>query len=1267
MGSSEDIQNSSSSSSMVRKKKKNGSIRSIFMHADSQDWFLMALGFIGTIGDGFSIPLVLLITSKMMNDIGGSSINLGTDFIHKMNQNAVDLLYLAIGSFVACFMEGYCWTRTGERQAARMRVRYLKAVLRQEVAYFDLHVTSTSEVITSVSNDTLVIQDCLAEKAPNFLTNISMFGGSYIVAFALLWRLAIVGFPFIILLVIPGLIYGRTLMGLTKKIREEYNKAGTIAEQAISSIRTVYSFVGESKTIIAFSDSLQGSVKLGLKQGLAKGLAIGSNGVVFAIWSFMSWYGSRMVMYHGSKGGTVFAVGSSIAVGGLALGAALSNVKYFSDASSAAERIMEVITRVPKIDSDNMDGEILKNVSGEVEFDKVQFVYPSRPDSIILNDMCLKVPSGKTLALVGGSGSGKSTLVALLQRFYDPIGGEIRLDGVAINKLQLKWLRSQMGLVSQEPALFATSIKENILFGREDATQNEVVESAKDSNAHNFISQLPNGYNTQVGERGVQMSGGQKQRIAIARAIIKKPRILLLDEATSALDSESERVVQEALDKAALGRTTIIIAHRLSTIRNADIIAVVKNGQIMEMGSHNKLIQNEHGLYTSLVHLQQTEKTNNDQEDNNNYSNTCPLPNSSILSNKDNIQNTSSRRHSIASRSSSAISVAPALINDGDHDVENVVDDEKLPVPSFWRLLALNLPEWKQACLGCLNALFFGAVQPSYAFALGSMISVYFLTDHDEIKKKTMIYSLCFLGLALFSLVINILQHYSFAYMGEYLTKRVRERMFSKILTFEVGWFDQDENSTGAICSRLARDANVVRSLVGDRMALLIQTISAVVIACTMGLVIAWRLAIVMIAVQPIIIACFYTRRVLLKSLSQKAIMAQDESSKLAAEAVSNLRTITAFSSQDRIIKMLEKSQESPRRESIRQSWFAGLGLACSQSLTSCTWALDFWYGAKLISHGYITSKQLFETFMILISTGRVIADAGSMTSDLAKGADAVASVFAVLDRDTKIEPDDDTEGYKAEKLTGEIELSDVHFAYPARPNVMIFQGFSIKIDAEKSTALVGQSGSGKSTIIALIERFYDPLKGLVTIDGRDIKSYNLRSLRNHVALVSQEPTLFGGTIRENIAYGASDSNTNEAEIIEAAKASNAHDFIASLKEGYDTFCGDKGVQLSGGQKQRIAIARAILKNPEVLLLDEATSALDSQSEKLVQDALERVMIGRTSVVVAHRLSTIQNCDVIAVLGKGKVVEKGTHSSLLGKGPTGAYYSLVSLQRRPSN
>jgi len=449
-------------------------------------------------------------------------------------------------------------------------------------------------------------------------------------------------------------------------------------------------------------------------------------------------------------------------------------------------------------------------------------------------------------------------------------------------------------------------------------------------------------------------------------------------------------------------------------------------------------------------------------------------------------------------------------------------------------------------------------------------------------------------------------------------------------------------------------------------LSLVIQTISAVVIAFTMGLLIAWKLAIVMIAVQPIIIYCFYTRFVLLKNMSNKAVKAQDECSKIAAEVVSNLRTINAFSSQDIILKMLEKTQQGPSRESIRQSWFAGIGLACAQSIKLCSYALSFWYGGRLVLQGYISAKALFKTFLILVSTGKVIADAGSMTNDLAKGSDAIGSVFTILDRYTKIKPDE-IEGHKAKKLIGKIEFCDVYFAYPSRPNLMIFQGFSIKIDAGKSTALVGKSGSGKSTIIGLIERFYDPLEGIVTIDGRDIKTYNLRSLRKQIALVSQEPTLFGGTIKENIAYGSYGDKVDESEIIEASKAANAHDFISSLKDGYDTLCGDRGVQLSGGQKQRIAIARAILKNPDVLLLDEATSALDGQSEKLVQDTLEKVMVGRTSVVVAHRLSTIQNCDLIAVLDKGSVVENGTHSSLLSKGPSGAYYSLISIQRRPTN
>nr|CAB3446860.1 unnamed protein product [Digitaria exilis] len=1146
----------------------------LFAHADKVDMVLMLLGLVGAVGDGISYPVNLIVFIRITNDVGRGP-DLLQEFSSRINESARITVFLALAYWVLAFLEGYCWARTAERQASRMRARYLRAVLRQDVEYFDLRSGTTSEVVTSVSNDSLVVQDALAEKVPSFVMAISMFLGCLVLGFTAVWKLTLVALPSVLLLVVPGIVYGRVHVGIAHRIREQYALPATIAEQAVSSVRTVYSFAAEETTVARFSAALEESVRLGLKLGLAKGLAIGTNAVTFAVSAFTLWYGSRLVMYHGYQGGAVFAVSNAIVNGGLALGSGLSNVKYISEAISAAERIQKVIQRVPKIDSASDAGEDLADVAGVVEFKNVEFCYPSRPESPILVRFSLRVMAGRTVALVGSSGSGKSTVLALLQRFYDPSAGVVALDGVDIRRLRLKWLRAQMGLVSQEPVLFAATIRENILFGKEDATAEEIIGAAKAANAHDFISKLPQGYDTQVGERGVQMSGGQKQRIAIARAIVKSPKILLLDEATSALDTESEHIVQDALDLASAGRTTIIIAHRLSTIRNADTIVGMQSGEVMELGSHDELIANEDGLY-KFHQLRQT-----------NHSSEVVKANGASGASFDVEQSKTHnriRRFSSASRSSSAKSLGDPSDNDG-------TEKPALHVPSFKRLLMLNAPECKQAIMGSFSAIVCGAIQPAHAYGLGSVVSAYFLTDHAEIKEKTRTY---------------------------------------------------------------------VRSLVGDRMALVIQTVSSVLVSWSLGLVIALRLAVVMIAVQPVMIISFYARHALLKNMSKKSRGAQSKSSKLAAEAISNFRTITSFSSQDRIIRLFEEMQDGPRKDNIRQSWLAGLVLGTSLFVINCTFALVIWYGSMLMVEHRITAKELLQTFIIITMTGRLIGEACSMTADLAKGADAVASVIAILDRETKIDSGN-PEGYNPGKLKGEVEILDVDFAYPSRPDVIIFKGFSLIIQPGKSTALVGKSGSGKSTIVGLIERFYDPIAGVVKIDNRDIRSYNLRAIRQYIGLVSQEPTLFAGTIKENIMYGT--ETASEAEIESAAKSANAHDFISSLKDGYNTWCGERGFQLSGGQKQRIAIARAILKNPAILLLDEATSALDNTSEMVVQKALDRVMVGRTSVVVAHRLSTIKNCDKIVVLEGGEIVEDGTHVSLMSKGHSGTYFGLVSLQQ----
>ncbi|KAG6414346.1 hypothetical protein SASPL_127066 [Salvia splendens] len=964
------------------------------------------------------------------------------------------------------------------------------------------------------------------------------------------WRLALVAFPTVVLLIIPGLIYGKYLVYLSKEGFKEHGKVNSVVGLALSSIKTVYSFAAERSIIEKYGSILDRANMFGFRQGIAKGLAIGSTGLSFAIWALLAWYGSRLIMYRGESGGRIYAAGLSFVLGGLSLGSALPEVKYLTEASVAASRIFERIDRVPDIDGEDSKGVVLDKIRGEIEFEHV-----------------------RTVALVGASGSGKSTAIALLQRFYDANGGTVRVDG------------------------------ENIMFGKLDATMDDVIAAAMAANAHNFISQLPQGYETKIGERGALLSGGQKQRIAIARAIIRNPIMLLLDEATSALDSESKKLVQNALDQASMGRTTLVVAHKLSTIKNADLIAVVVNGSIAETGTHNELID-ANGHYARLAKLQRQ---------------------MSVLDQEKNLEASSAARSSTGRKSTIGSSLASPL-----PIISFPPPPPTSPPPSFRRLLSLNSPEWKQGLIGSISAVLFGTVQPIYALTIGGMISAFFAPSHADVQTRIERYALIFSSLCLASITLNLCQHYNFAYMGECLTRRIRLKMLEKILTFEAAWFDEDRNSSAALCSRLSNEAYMVKSLVADRLSLLIQTASAVTTAMVMWLIIAWKLALVMIAVQPLTIFCFYIRKIILSTITANFVKVQNQSTQIAAEAVYNHRIVTSFGSIGKVLEIFDQAQDAPRKEARKKSWLAGVGIGSAQGLTFICWALDFWYGGTLVNRGEISAGDVFRTFFILVSTGKVVAEAGSMTSDLVKGSAALDSIFAILDRQSPISGSYNGGDGKGGKMSGDIEVKRVDFTYPARPEAQVLRDFSLEVKAGTSVGLVGKSGCGKSTVIALIQRFYDVDSGSVKVDCVDIRLFDVEWYRKHMALVSQEPVIYSGSIRDNITFGKPDASENE---------------------------------LSGGQKQRIAIARAIVRDPTVLLLDEATSALDVQSEQLVQEALDRVMVGRTTVVVAHRLNTIKNLDSIAYVSEGKVVERGTYSQLKSK--KGAFYDLGSLQEPP--
>ncbi|CAN0924368.1 ABC transporter B family member 19 [Linum grandiflorum] len=1231
-----------------KKKEQSLPFHKLFCFADKYDWMLMACGSLGAIIHGSSMPVFFLLFGEMVNGFGKNQSDLPT-MIHEVSKYALYFVYLGLIVCVSSYAEIGCWMYSGERQVSSLRKKYLEAVLKQDVGFFDTDAR-TGDIVFSVSTDTLLVQDAISEKVGNFIHYLSTFLAGLVVGFVSAWKLALLSVAVIPGIAFAGGLYAYTLTGLTSKSRESYAQAGIVAEQAIAQVRTVYSYVGETKALNAFSDAIQNTLKLGYKAGMAKGLGLGCTyGIACMSWALVFWYAGVFIRNGQTDGGKAFTAIFSAIVGGMSLGQSFSNLGAFSKGKAAGYKLMEIINQKPSIVQDSLDGKCLDEVTGNIELKNVTFSYPSRPDVIIFRDFSIFFPAGKTVAVVGGSGSGKSTVISLIERFYDPSQGQILLDNVDIKTLQLKWLRDQIGLVNQEPALFATTILENILYGKPDATMDELEAAASAANAHSFITLLPNGYNTQVGERGVQLSGGQKQRIAIARAMLKNPKILLLDEATSALDAGSESIVQEALDRLMVGRTTVVVAHRLSTIRNVDTIAVIQQGQVVETGTHEELIAKA-GAYATLIRFQEMVR-------NREFANpSTRRSRSSRLSHSLSTKSLSLRSGSLRNLSYSYSTGADGRIE----MVSNAETDRKNPAPKgyFFRLLTLNAPEWPYSIMGAIGSVLSGFIGPTFAIVMSNMIEVFYYTNPQSMERKTKEYVFIYIGAGIYAVVAYLIQHYFFSIMGENLTTRVRRMMLAAILRNEVGWFDEEEHNSSLVAARLATDAADVKSAIAERISVILQNMTSLLTSFIVAFIIEWRVSLLILGTFPLLVLANFAQQLSLKGFAGDTAKAHAKTSMIAGEGVSNIRTVAAFNAQDKILSLFCQELRGPQLHSLRRSQISGLLFGLSQLALYASEALILWYGSHLVSRGVSTFSKVIKVFVVLVVTANSVAETVSLAPEIIRGGEAVGSVFSILDRSTRIDPDD-SEAEPVESIRGEIELRHVDFAYPTRPDVPVFQDFNLRIRAGQSQALVGASGCGKSSVIALIERFYDPSSGKVMIDGKDIRRLNLKSLRQKIGLVQQEPALFASSIFENIAYGK--DGATEAEVVEAARAANVHGFVSALPDGYKTPVGERGVQLSGGQKQRIAIARAVLKDPTILLLDEATSALDAESECVLQEALERLMRGRTTVLVAHRLSTIRGVDCIGVVQDGRIVEQGSHRELVSR-PDGAYSRLLQLQ-----
>nr|CAD7256374.1 unnamed protein product [Timema shepardi] len=1011
------------------------------------------------------------------------------------------LYYLAIGAgvLVAAFVQTLCWELACEHQVYRLRQIFFAQMLRQDISWYDKN--QSGDLTIKLSDDLERVREGVGAKISMVLQYISTFVSGLVVGLIANWLLTLVILSVGPILIATSAYMAKMASSSAAREQLKYSIAGGIAEEVLSSIRTVAAFGGQEKEVHRYKLALERGLSLAMKKYYVLSLGIGGVFLVtYGAYGLAFWYGAELVGSGKATPGSVFTVLFSVMTGAFSLGNALPFVNAVSTAVGAASTIFDIIDRVPDIDPYSTQGDKPDKVKGHIQFKNICFAYPARHEV------------------------------------------QVSLDGANIKDLNLSWLRGQIGVVSQEPCLFGVSILENIRYGRGDVKLQEV------------------GYNTLVGDKGAQLSGGQKQRVAIARALVRDPKILLLDEATSALDAHSEGIVQDALDKAMQGRTTIIIAHRLSTIRNADMIYALKvgimDGAVVEWGTHSDLMMKQ-GLYHDLVTTQTTDHVKDD------------LLSSGEVSGIE----TGLRQRRHEHKSLSSLSMSSLQDPDLEHLVQEVEESKPEDV-SFLRILRFNSPEWLLLLAGCFACMVVGSVMPIFAFFYGEVFATFTLTG-EQLKSAALFWTLMFIVLAIVSGLSMWLEVVCMASAAEKMVLRLRLEAFANILRQPVGWFDLETSSPGRLITRLARDAPLVKSAAGMRAGQVLGALVTLVAAMLIAFLYGWKLALLLMVAVPVISFAGYQQMLVIRRNQRRDAELMNEAGRVASESVQNVRTVQALGKELLFCEIYLDSLIAPYLEAKKQAILFGVVYSVSQAVIYMMYAGAFRFAAYLIENGDMDTTNVYRVFFALAFCAASVGQTAAYLQDFSKAKMAAGLLFQLINRKSEIEISSNS-GIKPE-LQGKVSFKDVHFKYPSRPDVMVLQGLNFTLNSGQTLALVGASGCGKSTVVALLERFYDPTRG-TTVDDFNTQTLNLPYLRSHIGLVTQEPVLFDCSIKDNIAYGSLEEVVKFADIKEAARKANIHDFILGLPEAATKLDHVFGQQRKWKEEFRFRLRRSFAK-----------------------------------------------------------------------------------------
>jgi ATP-binding cassette, subfamily B (MDR/TAP), member 1 len=1012
-------------------------LAALYRYADRKDYFIIGVAALCSIAAGAALPLMTVIFGGLQNTFQNYFLGLSTydDFTSYISHLCLYFIYLAIAEFVGTYVGTVGFIYTGENIAKKMREHYLESCLRQNIGFFDN--LGAGEITTRITADTNLIQEGISEKVALTLTALATFFAAIVIGFVTYWKLALILLAAIVALFGSMAGGSRFIVKYSKESLAAYAQGGSVADEVISSVRNAQAFGTQDRLARQYDSHLVPAERAGFRSKAAIAIMIALlMFIVYAEYGLAFWTGSIFITNGEIQVRQVLIVAMSTLIGAFSLGGVAPNIQAFASAVAAAGKIYSTIDRISPLDPSSDNGAKMEHLRGEIRLDRVTLVYPSRPEVTAMKDVSLTIPAGKVTALVGASGSGKSTVVGLIERFYSPVEGNVLLDGVDISTLNLRWLRQQVAIVSQEPTLFGTSIFNNIRHGligtqyeaADDAKVTELVhQAARKANAHDFITSLPEGYETNVGERGFLLSGGQKQRVCIARAVISDPRILLLDEATSALDTKSEGVVQRALETASEGRTTVMIAHRLSTIRDAHNIVVMSHGSIVEQGTHDDLLERR-GAYFNLVTAQNIAAVNEtsseeqeaiDKEDEELIRQASKTGGSELqaavdpddLNIADKLKRTATQK-----------SVSSLALQGRKSEVESSA--------SIWTLgkliLSFNRKEMVLMWIGFFFSIICGGGNPVSAVFFAKMLSVLSVPINSAtipgIKHDSSFWSLMYLMLAIVQLIAFAAQGILFSKCSERLVHRVRDTAFRHMLRQDVEFFDKDENSAGALTSFLSTEATHVAGLSGVTLGTILLTITTLVAACTVALVIGWKLALVCIATIPVVIVCGFFRFWMLSYYQRRSKSAYAKSASYASEAISAIRTVASLTREQDVLRQYKRDLAIQQRSSIMSVAKTSTLYASAQSLTFLAFALGFWYGSTLIARFEYNMFQFFVVFSSVIFGAQSAGQVFSFAPDMGKAVESARALKALFDRKPSIDTWS-TEGQNIDEVNGTIEF----------------------------------------------------------------------------------------------------------------------------------------------------------------------------------------------------------------------------------------------------